>query len=93
MNTTFDETLTSARVPVLDLEAHLAGAPGALETLGRELHAACTGIGFFYVRNHGVSDDLIRRTFDQIARFHDLPLDDIEPGAYFAVPDPGEDPA
>ncbi len=76
VNNTGDETLSAAQVPVLDLAAYLAGEPGALETLGRELYAACTGIGFFYIRNHGVPDDLIRRTFDQIARFHALPLDD-----------------
>jgi len=68
-------TLQVNGVPVLDLGAYLAGETGAQESLAGELHDACTGIGFFYMRNHGVSLDLIARTFEQAARFHALPLD------------------
>ena len=35
----------------------------------------------------------VDRMFRLLRRLDDLPLDDIEPGAYFVVPGPGEDPA
>jgi aspartyl-tRNA(Asn)/glutamyl-tRNA(Gln) amidotransferase subunit A len=35
----------------------------------------------------------VDRMLRSLRRLDDLPLDDIEPGAYFAVPDPGENPA
>ena len=71
-----DTVLNWTEVPVLDLGPCLAGAPGALEILAGELRAACTGIGFFYVANHGVAQDLLKRTFAEVARLHDLPLDE-----------------
>lgn len=62
-------------IPIIDLGPCLAGEPGAIERASRELHAALTDIGFYFVVNHGVPPDLIRKTFDQAARFHALPLD------------------
>jgi isopenicillin N synthase-like dioxygenase len=62
-------------IPIIDLGPCLAGEPGAIERASRELHAALTEIGFYFVVNHGVPPDLIRKTFDQAARFHALPLD------------------
>jgi hypothetical protein len=35
----------------------------------------------------------VDQMFRSLRRLDDLPLDDIEPGAYFVVPGPGEDPA
>ena len=36
---------------------------------------ACESLGFFFVKNHGVSADLVERVFEQTARFHALPLE------------------
>ncbi|HQS18073.1 2-oxoglutarate and iron-dependent oxygenase domain-containing protein [Reyranella sp.] len=62
-------------IPIIDVGPCLAGEPGAIERASRELRAALTEIGFYFVVNHGVPPDLIRNTFDQAARFHALPLD------------------
>jgi isopenicillin N synthase-like dioxygenase len=64
-----------ATIPVIDLAPYLEGAAGALETTAAELHHALEEIGFFIIVNHGVSQDLIDRTFAQARRFHDQPLD------------------
>jgi isopenicillin N synthase-like dioxygenase len=62
-------------IPVLDLGGYLAGAVGERERLAAELGAAQQRIGFFYIRNHGVPQDLVDRMFAQTARFNALPLE------------------
>ena len=64
-----------SEIPILDLGPYLAGAPGAAERLGRELREAFTHIGFYFIRNHGVDEALIRRVFSAAERFHALPLE------------------
>ena len=59
-------------IPVLDLGAFLAGKPGALEATAKELQYAAENVGFFFIRGHGVPQDLIDATFDASARFHAL---------------------
>ena len=63
----------TAAVPVLDLGPYLAGRPGALEATAAELRAALEGVGFFLIVNHGVSRDLVERTFAEARRFHEQP--------------------
>ena len=62
-----------ATIPVIDLGAYRAGAPGARARLAAELCAALETIGFFMLVDHGVPRDLITRTFDQARRFHAQP--------------------
>ncbi len=61
-------TIAKEKLPILDLERD----PGEL---ARALNAACEDVGFFYVANHGVSDELLRRVFALSARFHAEPLE------------------
>ena len=63
-------------IPVLDLGPYRAGEPGALAQLGAELRHACENVGFYFLANHGVPQDLIDRVFAEVARFHALPLAD-----------------
>ena len=65
-----------AQIPVIDFGPYFAGETGALDCLGAEVRRACETIGFFYIENHGVSQDLIDRAFEQSKRFHALPLED-----------------
>lgn len=65
----------SGSIPVIDLAAHLAGAPGESERAAAQLKAALTEIGFYYITGHGVPADLVRGAFEQAARFHAMPLD------------------
>jgi isopenicillin N synthase-like dioxygenase len=60
-------------IPVLDVESHLAGEPGALERLGAQLRWAFENVGFYYLRGHGIAPSLIEATFAQAERFHALP--------------------
>lgn len=63
-------------IPVLDLGPLRAGEPGALERLGAELRAAFTEVGFYFVRNHGISQSLLDATFAEAERFHAQALDE-----------------
>ena len=62
-------------IPVIDLGPYLAGEPGARDRTARELHFALTEIGFYFIVNHGISGEKIRRVFDEVKRFHAQPLD------------------
>ncbi|MDP7545699.1 MAG: 2-oxoglutarate and iron-dependent oxygenase domain-containing protein [Alphaproteobacteria bacterium] len=63
-----------ASLPIIDLGPFFRGEDGALETLAAEMAAACANVGFFYITNHGVPEDLIEGAFAQSKRFHALPL-------------------
>jgi isopenicillin N synthase-like dioxygenase len=62
-------------IPVLDLAAYRAGEPGALAAVAAELRHACEHVGFYFLANHGVPQDLTDRVFAEVARFHAMPLD------------------
>ncbi|MBT3330794.1 MAG: isopenicillin N synthase family oxygenase [Rhodospirillaceae bacterium] len=64
-----------AQIPILDLGPYLAGKNGALDALAGEIKDACARVGFFYISNHGVPEDLITGAFAQSKRFHALPLE------------------
>ena len=55
-------------IPVIDL-----GLPRAEAV--RRLRFALTEIGFYFIVNHGVPRPLVRRIFEQAARFHAEPLE------------------
>ena len=44
-----------SKIPILDLGDFLAGKAGALEAVAAELQYAAENVGFFFIRNHGVS--------------------------------------
>jgi isopenicillin N synthase-like dioxygenase len=62
-------------IPVIDIGPWLAGEPGALERIAKELRFALTEIGFYYIVNHGVPRQQIRDVFAQVKRFHKQPLE------------------
>lgn len=65
----------SQTIPVLDLAPLRDGSPGALEKLGAELRHAFTEVGFYFVRNHGITQDLLDETFAAAERFHAQPIE------------------
>lgn len=65
----------SQTIPILDLAPLLEGRPGAVETLGAELRHAFTEVGFYFVRNHGIPQELLDATFAAAERFHAQPLE------------------
>jgi isopenicillin N synthase-like dioxygenase len=62
-------------IPIIDLGPYLAGVPGALDRIAKELHFALTEVGFYFVVNYGVPASLIRDSFGQAERFHAQPLE------------------
>ncbi len=61
-----------ANIPVLDLGSYLEGQRGARERLASELDAACSGVGFYYLVNHGIPPDYFDMIFAEARRFHAL---------------------
>ena len=62
-------------IPVLDVSRYFAGDLAELPRLGAELRHAFENVGFWYLRGHGVSKDLIAETFAACARFHAQPME------------------
>lgn len=60
-------------LPVMDLGAFLAGQEGALEALAAQWRAACEGVGFMCLVNHGLDTAEIEKMETQARRFHALP--------------------
>lgn len=63
-------------IPIIDLAAMFGDDRAAKERVAGEIDKACREIGFFYVRNHGVSEATIARAYDESARFFALSLDE-----------------
>lgn len=59
------------RLPIIDLSGLTEGT--RLAAIAAEIHAACTGPGFFYIRNHGVPEAAIAATVTAARRFFHLP--------------------
>lgn len=68
------EEQSSTPIPVLDLGPVLAGEAGAMERVAGELREVSERVGFFYVKNHGVSQALVDGAFAASMRFHALPM-------------------
>ena len=71
-----DAAAAAARIPVIDYGPYFAGEPGALERLAEQVRHACENIGFLYVLNHDVPQEIIDRGFAASRRFHALPLEE-----------------
>jgi len=67
--------MATETIPVIDLGPYLAGEPGALDRAAKELRHALTEIGFYFIVNHGVPRQQIAATFEQVKRFHALPVE------------------
>jgi isopenicillin N synthase-like dioxygenase len=62
-------------IPIVDIGPYLRGEPGSLERTAKQVGAASESLGFFYLLNHEVPQELIDRVFEQTERFHSLPED------------------
>jgi isopenicillin N synthase-like dioxygenase len=66
---------TNSRVPIIDIGPFVAGDPGARRSVAHQIRAALEDIGFFGIANHGVSGEVVERTFETSRRFFALPLE------------------
>jgi len=64
--------VSAASLPIIDISGLSSNKAADREAVGRELRAACTDKGFFYIKNHGVSESLIGDVFAEAAAFFSL---------------------
>ncbi|XWW96075.1 hypothetical protein V2A60_004045 [Cordyceps javanica] len=59
-------------LPIIDLGALRSPDIQERRKLARKIDKACADVGFFYVKNHGVSEELISATYEMAHRFFAL---------------------
>lgn len=57
-------------IPVIDVASLAGGGPAEVQAIGRIMREASERIGFFYIRNHGVPQDLVDRVYEVSRRFY-----------------------
>lgn len=67
--------IAEEEIPIVDVGAYLAGDIEAREQLAVDLRAIQESLGFYVIVNHGVPQELIDRSFEQVAKLFALPLD------------------
>lgn len=61
-------------IPVIDIGRLRSPDLEDRQSVAAQLRQVCHEVGFFYIQNHGIADDLIAQTFVEVKRFFDLPL-------------------
>lgn len=64
------------RIPVIDIGDVRGGSEVRLERLAKQIEAACRGVGFLYIANHGIDRQLRDDLFTATKKFHALPLEE-----------------
>jgi isopenicillin N synthase-like dioxygenase len=67
--------ISKESIAVIDFGEYMAGDVSAFNKVVAEVKLASEHLGFFFINNHGVSQSLIDRMFEQTERFHALPLE------------------
>ena len=70
------EDLPWAELVTLDLEDY--ARPGGKERLAKQLEHAVHHVGFFYVKNYGLSQEQVEQQFTLAKNFFDLPVEEKE---------------
>jgi len=63
------------RIPLIDFSGVREGDAAALVRVGHEIREACTTIGFFYIVNHGVPQDVIDAAEASARKFFAFPVE------------------
>jgi isopenicillin N synthase-like dioxygenase len=67
-----DHPDSDEEIPILDMSPCLSGEGGGREQVAARLREITTTIGFFYLRGHGIPQDMIDAVFAQARRFFSL---------------------
>jgi isopenicillin N synthase-like dioxygenase len=68
---------TFSSIPIVDLTDATSPSLDARKKVARQIHEACVNVGFFYIKNHGVEEDVIEGVKHEARRFfHDLAEED-----------------
>jgi isopenicillin N synthase-like dioxygenase len=68
-----DHPDSAEEIPTLDMSPYLSGQSGGRESVAAQLRTISRTVGFFYLKGHGIPQDLIDRVFEESRRFHSLP--------------------
>ncbi|OOQ85537.1 2OG-Fe(II) oxygenase family oxidoreductase [Penicillium brasilianum] len=60
-------------IPVIDLSSIDSVSLEERQKLARTIFDACTQVGFFYIKNHGIPEELVNGIHNAAARFFGLP--------------------
>jgi isopenicillin N synthase-like dioxygenase len=60
-------------IPIIDFAGVRAGDAKRIRAVAGEVFAACTGVGFFYIKNHGVPEKVVERAMAAARDFFHLP--------------------
>jgi isopenicillin N synthase-like dioxygenase len=66
--------VSNSALPIIDIGGLSSNSLTDRKAVAAHLRAACLDNGFFYVVNHGVSENLIDALFDETRRFFDSPM-------------------
>ncbi|KAH8887599.1 Clavaminate synthase-like protein [Thozetella sp. PMI_491] len=58
-------------IPTIDL-AEIDGPLEARKKIAEEIYDACHDCGFFYIKNHGIPEEVVKQTFDTLKKFFAL---------------------
>jgi isopenicillin N synthase-like dioxygenase len=67
--------VSAASLPVIDISGLSSKNAADRRAVGAQLRSACLDKGFFYAKNHGVSEPLIDEVFTEAAAFFSLPVE------------------
>lgn len=67
---------TTDSIPTIDMSRFTHGTPTERDAVVRQVAETCERIGFFLIKGHGVSDDLIAQTYGSARAFFDLPKEE-----------------
>ncbi|KAF7167771.1 hypothetical protein CNMCM6106_003214 [Aspergillus hiratsukae] len=59
-------------IPIIDLSNLHSSNIHERRELAQEIDQACTQVGFFYIKNHGISEELINKTHEAARQFFSL---------------------
>lgn len=62
-------------IPIIDLYPYYSPNKNTQET-SKKIRTACKNVGFFYVKNHGVPEELIASIFQNSKKFFSLSVEE-----------------
>ncbi|MFV9429035.1 isopenicillin N synthase family dioxygenase [Rhodococcus aetherivorans] len=65
------KTIAFHEIPIIDIAGLVDGSD--VEAVARRIGQACEQVGFFYVKNHGVPSELVKRMYAATEEFFGLP--------------------
>ncbi|CAN8096129.1 unnamed protein product [Discula destructiva] len=70
-----DEPTSFTSIPTIDLAEVDSSSLEVRKAIAKEIYDACRTCGFFYIKNHGIPEDIISETFATLRRFFALDLE------------------